>query len=116
MRRLLPIALTALGLCHLALAQATSEGTVSLEKQVTYSTGGRLAMDMARPKGAGTYPAVIAIHGGGFSSGERASYDPLLLRLAGRGYVAVSIDYRLAPGSQFPSALQDAKTSVRFLR
>jgi acetyl esterase/lipase len=99
----------------LSLAQTVPDN-VTFEKQVTYNAGSRLAMDLARHKGIGPYPAIVAIHGGGFSAGDRASYTPLILRLAQHGYVAASIDYRLAPGSQFPAALQDAKTAVRFLR
>jgi len=111
LRRLVLIpAITALGLAQ------TVPDNITFEKQVAYNAGSRLTMDIARPKATGSYPAVIAIHGGGFSSGDRASYTPLVLRLAQHGYVAVSVDYRLAPGSQFPAAVQDVKTAVRFLR
>ncbi len=99
----------------LGLSQTVPDN-VTFEKQVAYNAGSRLAMDVARPKEPGSYPAVVAIHGGGFSSGDRASYTPLILRLAQRGYVAVSIDYRLAPASQFPAAVQDVKSAVKFLR
>jgi acetyl esterase/lipase len=92
--------------CGLAAAQ--------VEKQVAYS--GRLSMDIARPTGGGLHPAVIAIHGGGFTAGDRSSFSEMILRLAEHGYVAVAIDYRLAPSAQFPSALQDVKAAVRFLR
>lgn len=99
----------------LALAQ-TVPNSVTLEKQVVYNQGGRLMMDIARPKGDGPYPGVVVIHGGGFTTGDRGSYEGLLLRLAQHGYVAASVDYRLAPGSQFPTALLDVKAAVRFLR
>jgi acetyl esterase/lipase len=94
--------------CGLGAAQVT------VDKQVAYS--GRLAMDIARPTGAGPFPAVVAIHGGGFTSGDRAAYATLITRLAERGYVAASVDYRLAPALQFPSAVQDVKAAVRYLR
>ena len=65
-------------------------------------------MDIARPKEAGVHPAVIAIHGGGWNSGDRSSYTQLILRLAQHGYVAAAIDYRLAPAAQFPSVVAGA--------
>ncbi len=102
-------------LAALGFAQTVPDN-ITLEKQVAYNAGSRLMMDLARPKGAGPYPAVIAIHGGGFTSGERASFDGLISRLAQHGFVAASIDYRMAPGSQFPAAVQDAKGAVKFLR
>src|SRR5215813_10517304 len=70
----------------MAMAQTVPDN-VTLEKQVAYNAGSRLAMDLARPKGAGPYPAVIAIHGGGFNSGDRASFDGLISRLAQHGFV-----------------------------
>lgn len=99
--------------CGFAAAQSASDG-IKLEKQVAYS--GRISMDIARPAGSGPYPAVVAIHGGGFTAGDRSSLADAITRLAEHGYVAAAIDYRLAPASQFPSALQDVKIALRFLR
>jgi acetyl esterase/lipase len=98
-----------------AIAQPNPD-SIAWEKQVVYNGGGRLAMDLAIPKTPGPHPAVVAIHGGGFQSGDRSSYADLAARLARHGYVAASIDYRLAPASQFPAALQDVKAAIRFLR
>jgi len=44
------------------------------------------------------------------------SYDSLCRRLAERGYVAVTVSYRLAPKFPFPAAVHDVKTAVRWLR
>ena len=102
-------------LAALGLAQ-TIPDSVTLEKDLVLGQGGRPAMDLARPKTGGMHPAVLAIHGGGFSHGDRTTYLPLVLRLAQHGYVAATVDYRLAPRAQFPAALQDVKAAVRFLR
>src|SRR5262249_13807413 len=99
--------------CGLAAAQAVPD-RVTVDKQVAYS--GRLSMDIARPSAGGLHPAVVAIHGGGFIAGNAASSDAWIVSLAEHGYVAASPDYRLAPAAQFPSALQDVKAAVRFLR
>ena len=68
-------------------------------------------------------PAVVLVHGGGFTSGSKNNaYLQLLGRgLASRGYVAVSIDYRLLPSRPTKSsdrlpALYDMKAAVRFVR
>lgn len=84
---------------------------------VVYSRVGEpVAMDIYKPKAKGPYPAVLAIHGGGFRAGSRAGYTALCIRLAQRGYVAATASYRLAPKSQFPAALEDVKAAVRHLR
>jgi acetyl esterase/lipase len=76
-----------------------------------------LQVDLARPKdGSGPFPAVVCIHGGGFRAGTREGYDKLCLTLAQRGYVALTVTYRLAPKYQFPAAVQDCKAAVRWLR
>jgi dienelactone hydrolase len=75
-------------------------------------------MDIVRPKAtsAAPRPAVLLIHGGGFRGGNKEGYIPLAVKLAEHGYVAATINYRLAPRNQFPAALEDSKAAVRFLR
>ena len=79
--------------------------------------GQHLQVNVARPKtGTGPFPAVVCIHGGGFRAGKRESYDKLCLTLAQRGYVAITVTYRLAPAYPFPAAVHDCKAAVRWLR
>ncbi len=92
---------------------------VSWEPDVEYANpdSQHLQLDLARPRsGEGPFPAVVCIHGGGFRAGTRQGYDDLCLRLAERGYVAVTVTYRLAPKYRFPAAVHDVKAAVRWLR
>lgn len=76
-----------------------------------------LQLDLAMPAtGAGPFPAVVCIHGGGFRAGTREGYDGLCVTLASKGYVALTVTYRLAPAYPFPAAVLDCKTAVRWLR
>ena len=89
------------------------------EEGIVYSTpnGEALALNMARPKpDSGLRPAILCIHGGGFRAGKRESYDNQCKKLASKGFVAVTITYRLAPKHQFPAAVHDCKAAVRWLR
>ncbi len=101
----------------LLLAQAVPD-TVILDRAVEYSRVGEpQLMDIARPRNPdGRRPTVVAIHGGGFRAGKRDSYLPLILKLAERGYVAATVDYRLSPKHQFPAAVEDVKAAVRYMR
>jgi len=93
--------------------------SVSFEADIEYTNpdGQHLQLDMARPKaGDGPFPGIVCIHGGGFRGGSRKGYDGLCLRLADKGYVAVTVSYRLAPKYQFPAAIHDVKAAVRWLR
>ena len=100
-------------------AQETVPEGVVFEKNIEYSNSDdqHLQLNMARPKeGAGPFPAVICIHGGGFRAGTREGFNGLCLQLAERGYVAVTVSYRLAPKYQFPAAVYDVKAAVRWMR
>jgi acetyl esterase/lipase len=99
-------------------ADLTAPDNVILDRGVDYASipHGKLAMDIVRPKAAGRYPAIVMIHGGGFSAGLRESYLPMAIRLAQNGYVAATVSYRLTPIFQFPLPLHDVKSAVRFLR
>jgi acetyl esterase/lipase len=93
--------------------------TVVIERDVTYSAVGEAqTMDIVRPREAATEarPAVLLVHGGGFRAGSKEGYLPLAVKLAERGYVAATVNYRLAPRYPFPAAVEDVKAAVRFLR
>ena len=75
-----------------------------------------LALDVYQPAGAGPFPAVLIVHAGGWDSGSREMERPFAQRLAGLGYVAVPVDYRLGAHGRFPAALHDLKAAVRWLR
>ncbi len=98
-------------------AELTVPSDVVFERDIDYATTSGMQLNLARPKtGEGPFPAVVCIHGGGFRAGTREEYDPLCIKLAQHGYVAITVSYRLAPGSQFPAAVQDCKAAVRWLR
>jgi len=103
-------------------ADVTVPENVSFERGIEYAKPGgeALQLDLAEPKTGsgpgGPYPAILCIHGGGFRAGTRESYDKLCVTLAGHGYVAATITYRLAPAHPFPAAVQDCKAAVRWLR
>ena len=73
--------------------------------------------DRSRP-----HPAVLWIHGGGWSrgdartSGAYANWPAVLASLAARGFVVASLDYRLSGEARFPAQVQDVKAAIRHLR
>ena len=91
-----------------------------------------LELDLYQPTGdtVSRRPAVVWVHGGGFAVGDKGSGRNFATYFARRGYVAVSINYRLlAPpgcgGNPDPTpqceqaalaAQHDAQAAVRWLR
>jgi acetyl esterase/lipase len=79
--------------------------------------GQPLLLDLAQPKaGAGPYPALVFVHGGGWGAGDRSAYRGLMMEWAKFGLVCVTVEYRLTPKYHFPSQLEDVKCAVRWLR
>jgi acetyl esterase/lipase len=86
----------------------------------TLDVGGGLLLDFyppMRPAGdAGPVPCVVAIHGGGWDSGDRTQLPKLNHWLAGRGYAVAAISYRLAPHALWPAQRDDVHAALAFLR
>jgi acetyl esterase len=63
-------------------------------------------------------PAILSIHGGSWAHGDKANVNwrSVCQWLASEGYVAASVNYRLAPGSVYPAAIQDVRQAIRWLR
>ena len=96
----------------------------------------KLLLDIYYPKNASvanTYPLLVMAHGGSFLTGNKSNMSSLCQTMAAKGYIAVSIDYRLGwdyGNAPSPSAckgdtlslqkavyrsLQDYNAALRFL-
>ncbi|KAJ2961962.1 hypothetical protein NQZ79_g2894 [Umbelopsis isabellina] len=64
-------------------------------------------------KGSGPFPGIVFYHGGGWVTGNLEGYDSICRAMCvGTGAVLVSVDYRLAPESKFPAAVEDAYAAL----
>ncbi len=93
---------------------------VEIRKDVEFAShaGEALAGTLYLPKAPGKYPAVVAVHGGGWRLLNRDNYQHLGAWLAARGYVVFAITHRLSkPGRKaFPEAVQDVRAAVQFVK
>jgi acetyl esterase/lipase len=99
-------------------APAPAEPT-GASKTVPFAKGnhGDLLADLYLPKHAGPHPAILFLHGGGWSSGNRTQLHKLAEAYAAAGYVGVAIDYDLTvDGAHFPLPLIESKAAVRWMR
>lgn len=71
----------------------------AVEPNLTNGQPEKVAADVYQPAGdrLSRRPAVIWIHGGGFRRGDRTGMDDVAEAYARRGYVTMSIDYRVDP-------------------
>ena len=93
---------------------------VSIEKDIVYAPIWYLKLDIYRPPNQGTSlrPAVILIHGGGWTSFDKSTMQHMGEFLARGGYVAFAVDYRLFHGAEnrWPAQLDDVQRAVRWIR
>lgn len=91
--------------------------TAETRADVAYGPLNGETLDLCLPGGAATArPGVLLIHGGGWQGGDKSQYEDLCRRLAERGFVAATMNYRLAPAHRWPAQLVDAQLAVRWLR
>ncbi len=92
---------------------------VAIKTDVEYGKVGeeKLLLDLASPpKGGQPRPGLIFIHGGGWAGGKKEDFTGLAKDFAAEGFVAVSVNYRLAPKHVFPAQVEDCKCAVRWMR
>lgn len=78
--------------------------------------GTSLKLDLYLPaeKGEGR-PAIVCIHGGGWKNGDKG-HMKLAGEFAQRGFVSISINYRLSGEAKFPAAVEDCRAAIRWVR
>lgn len=89
----------------------------SIREELILGPAGPLKLRLYRPSfGFRPLPALLYLHGGGWTVGDLESHDTLCRQLAqATGHVVVAVDYRLAPEHPFPAALDDARAAFHWL-
>lgn len=104
-----------------SLSLISTEGVI-IQKDVAYLEPERAEkLDLYLPANRAKEtrsPAVVIIHGGGWSGGIKDATREIQLgtELARAGYVCASVEYQKAAGKRWPTNVQDCKNAVRFLR
>jgi acetyl esterase/lipase len=89
---------------------------------IRYGSAGRAnLLDLYRsrrePPSGELRPVLIHLHGGALAMGRKNREGlPLIYRLASRGWICVSPNYRLRPGAQWPDHLVDVKKVIAWIR
>ena len=105
-------------------ADAAQTNGVTVEENVPYATvnGTELHLDIFEPpdRGSQTRPAILLLHGGGWTSFDKSTMRKLGEFFARSGFVAVAADYRLFnvkdPVNRWPAQLDDVQRAVRWVR
>ncbi|MEP6754979.1 MAG: alpha/beta hydrolase [Chthonomonadales bacterium] len=98
--------------------QSTAKAKIIRDIEYGHLSGESQKLDLYLPETESTspVPAMVFVHGGGWVGGDKREYESKAIDLAGRGYVSVSVNYRMAPKHKFPAAVEDVQRAVRWLR
>ncbi len=92
-------------------------GELRTDIEFARPAGKPLAMDAFVPEGKGPFPAVIWVHGGGFTAGDKAPPPLSVLEpIAQMGYAWFSVNYRLSPEYVFPAATDDVESAIAYIK
>lgn len=87
-----------------------------VEDRTIEGPGAALPVRIYTPSGRGPFPALVWLHGGGWTGGSVESVDSQSRHLCvGAGCVVVSVEYRLAPQHKFPAAAEDSYAAVKWI-
>ncbi|HHH9283210.1 TPA: alpha/beta hydrolase, partial [Pseudomonas aeruginosa] len=85
-------------------------------KSERVSVAGRPA-EWLIPEGADSSAAVLFLHGGAYTQGSLDSHRAMVSHIAKSGHIRVlQLDYRLAPESPFPAAVDDATAAFEWIQ
>ena len=95
---------------------------VAVEPDIAYRPGDskawRLDLIMPSERGDKPRPGLVFVHGGGWRNGDKRAGTFLqgALEYAQKGYVCITVNYRLVDEAPFPACVEDCKCAVRWLR
>jgi acetyl esterase len=92
----------------------------SVEPLAITARGGTVAARIYRPRtlglSNGLAPCLVFFHGGGWVIGDLDTHDVVCRKLADVGeLIVISVDYRRAPESKFPAAVDDAIAATAWI-
>ena len=113
--------LLALLLASAMMAQ-TEKRQIRVTENIAYRTdvGPSTVLDLAEPLfGTATHrPAILIIHGGGWSAGSKNDYvyRSLMIDYAMKGYVVCNMNYRLVQEAPMPACIEDVREAVSWMK
>ncbi|MDZ4858319.1 MAG: alpha/beta hydrolase [Candidatus Hydrogenedentes bacterium] len=91
---------------------------VVIHRDLVYAAASsRNVLDVYRPRESiAPAPIVLFVHGGAWDHGDKKSLGAYAAHFAARGYVCMSMNYRLSDNAPYPAAVDDVRTAVAWAR
>jgi acetyl esterase/lipase len=106
----------------LVLTAQAQEKQITITENIAYRTdvGPSTVLDLAQPLFGPQQnrPAILIIHGGGWSAGSKNDmvYRTLMVDYAMKGYVVCNMNYRLTQEAPLPACIEDVRCAIRWMK
>ena len=106
----------------LTVTAQTGQRSIKVTENIAYRTdvGPSTVLDVTEPQfGPQTNrPAILIIHGGGWSAGSKNDmvYRTLMVDYAMKGYVVCNMNYRLVQEAPLPACIEDVRCAIRWMK
>lgn len=112
------------GKLYAEIHKTSDKGNLHVTKDVKYGPHAKNAMDIYQPRqfGGSLRPAVVFIHGGGLTGGDKVNPLSDLMNanvatyFARHDMVGINATYRLVPDIKYPQGAEDMKAIVGWIR
>ena len=102
------------------LLAAAPKAGVEVTRGIPYGSHPRHILDVYRSGQAANAPVVLFVHGGAFVRGDKDVTDEVYANVcyyfARHGYLAVNVEYRLAPESKYPGGAEDLAGAIAWAK
>ncbi len=93
---------------------------ITITENISYRKESSCVLDLAQPLFGPqkNRPAILIIHGGGWSAGSKNDmvYRTLMVDYAMKGYVVCNINYRLVQEAPLPACIEDVRCAIRWMK
>jgi acetyl esterase len=69
-----------------------------------------------RPRGVANFPAIVEVHGGAWTGGDRLNNTVIHHAVAAAGTAVLALEFRLAPAAPYPGPVADVNLGIRWLK
>jgi acetyl esterase len=69
-----------------------------------------------RPRGVTGFPAIVEVHGGAWTGGDRLNNAVIHQAVAAAGTAVLALEFRLAPAAPYPGPIADINLGIRWLK
>ena len=98
------------------VAGVAAKSAMAVKRDVAYGKHKDQRLDVYSPKkGVKDSPVMVYVHGGAWMRGNKSSVGKKATFFTGRGWILVSVNYRLVPDGQHPRNVEDVATALAWV-